>query len=281
VGTDTKAVSVADPARLTDVLDLDIRHGSVAALGPQQLAISQRVADDKGWTLGTPVPVMFPDGTTSPFTVGAIYRARDIAGNYIIPRPTWTAHAVQNLDTIVLIKLARGVPLERGRRAIEQAVRQYGSPDVQDRGQYTASLSRFVDTMLGIVYVLLALAIVIALMGIANTLSLSVYERTRELGLLRAIGETRSQLRSMIRWESAIIAAFGTVGGLLVGLFLGWALVQAASRGTADLVAPSFSAPVGRLVVLLVIGALAGVLAAVRPARRAARLPVLEAVSTA
>jgi putative ABC transport system permease protein len=128
--------------------------------------------------------------------------------------------------------------------------------------------------------VLLALAILIALMGIANTLSLSVYERTRELGLLRAIGETRRQVRSMIRWESVIIAVFGTVGGLGVGVFLGWALVEAASQGTGDMIAPSFTAPVGQLAVLLVVGAIAGVLAGLRPARRAAKLPVLQAIVT-
>ncbi|HYV60951.1 MAG TPA: ABC transporter permease, partial [Acidimicrobiia bacterium] len=163
--------------------------------------------------------------------------------------------------------------------AVQRTVDRYGAPDVEDRGEYTSSLSQGVDMMLGIVYVLLGLAILIALMGIANTLSLSIYERTRELGLLRAIGESRRQLRSMIRWESVIIAVFGTIGGLGLGLFLGWALVQAASAGTGDMIAPTFSAPAGQLAVLLVVGAIAGVLAGLRPARRAAKLPVLQAVS--
>ena len=103
---------------------------------------------------------------------------------------------------------------------------------------------------------------------------------TRELGLFRAIGETRRQVRSMIRWESVIIAVFGTVGGLGVGVFLGWALVEAASQGTGDMIAPLFTAPVGQLAVLLVVGAAAGVLAGLRPARRAAKLPVLQAIVT-
>src|SRR4029453_4140140 len=114
----------------------------------------------------------------------------------------------------VLIRLDNGVAVETGRQAVERTADAYGAPDVGERAQYAASLGQFVDMMLGIVYVLLALAILIALMGIANTLSLSVYERIRELGLLRAIGETRRQVRSMIRWESVIIAVFGTVGGL-------------------------------------------------------------------
>jgi putative ABC transport system permease protein len=129
--------------------------------------------------------------------------------------------------------------------------------------------------MLGLVYVMLALAIVIALMGIANTLSLSISERIRELGLLRAVGQTRTQTRSMVRWEAVVLALLGTAGGVVLGLFLGWALVEAVSAGGAV----RFAAPVGRLVPILVVGAAAGLLAAVRPARRAARLPVLDAIA--
>jgi putative ABC transport system permease protein len=279
VGTGTENVTIADPAQLRNVLDLDVQSGSVKTLGSQQLGLSKRIADDKGWHRGTKVPVTFSDGTTTDFTVGAVYNARDIAGNYLVPRDAWTPHAVQDIDNTVLIRLRNGVPVAEGKHAVQRTVDSYGAPDVEDRGQYASSLSQGVDMMLGIVYVLLGLAILIALMGIANTLSLSMYERTRELGLLRAIGESRRQLRSMIRWESVIIAVFGTVGGLGVGLFLGWALVQAASSGTGAMIAPTFSAPVGQLAVLLVVGAIAGVLAGLRPARRAAKLPVLQAVA--
>jgi putative ABC transport system permease protein len=280
VGNGTENVTIADPAQLGEVLDLDVAAGSVKALGPQELAVSEPVADDEGWKRGTKVPVTFSDGTTTAFTVGAVYDARDIAGNYIVPREAWAPHAVQDIDNTVLIRLENGVSLETGRRAVERTADAYNAPDVEDRQQYADSVGEFVNMMLGIVYVLLALAILIALMGIANTLSLSVYERTRELGLLRAVGETRRQVRSMIRWESVIIAVFGTVGGLGVGAFLGWALVEAASQGTGDMIAPSFTAPVGQLAVLLVVGAIAGVLAGLRPARRAAKLPVLQAIVT-
>jgi putative ABC transport system permease protein len=280
VGSGTQNVAVADPARLGSVLNLDVVKGSVRSLGPEQLAVSKRVADDKGWKDGTRVPVTFSDGTTTEFTVGAIYKARDLTGNYIVPRAAWTPHAVQDIDSTVLIRLKNGVSLEQGRHAVQRTADAYGAPDVEDRGQYAASVGQFVNMMLGIVYVLLGLAILIALMGIANTLSLSVYERTRELGLLRAIGESRRQLRSMVRWESVIIAVFGTAGGLGVGVFLGWALVKAASQGTGDMIAPAFSAPIGQLALLLVVGAVAGVLAGLRPARRAAKLPVLQAIVT-
>ncbi len=280
VGSGTENVTIAQPSQLAGVVDLDVTSGSVKTLGSQELAVSERIADDEGWKRGTKVPVTFADGTTTEFTVGAVYENRDIAGNYVLSREAWTPHAVQDVDNTVLINLENGVALEDGRRAVEGTAEAYNAPDVEDRQQYADSVGQFVDMMLGIVYVLLALAILIALMGIANTLSLSVYERTRELGLLRAIGETRRQVRSMIRWESVIIAVFGTVGGLGVGVFLGWALVEAASQGTGDMIAPSFTAPVGQLAVLLVVGAIAGVLAGLRPARRAAKLPVLQAIVT-
>jgi putative ABC transport system permease protein len=130
--------------------------------------------------------------------------------------------------------------------------------------------------MLGLIYVMLALAIMIALMGIANTISLSVHERTRELGLLRAVGQTRGQLRSMVRWESVVIATFGTLGGLGIGVFLGWALVLAASGEGIS----TFAAPPGQLMTVLLVGALAGVGAGFRPARRAAKLNILQAIAT-
>jgi putative ABC transport system permease protein len=278
IGTGTETVTIADATTLGGVLDLDATKGSITALGPQQLAVSQRTADDKEWTRGSRVPVTFSDGATSEFTVGAVYKSRDIVGNYLLSRAAWEPHAVQDIDTTVLVGLKSGVGLETGKRAVQHTVGAYGAPDVQNRSEYAASLSQGVDMMLGIVYVLLALAILIALMGIANTLSLSIYERTRELGLLRAIGESRRQLRSMIRWESVIIAVFGTIGGLGVGVFLGWALVEAASQGTGDFISPTFSAPVAQLAVLLVVGGIAGVLAGLRPAARAAKLPVLRAV---
>ena len=133
-----------------------------------------------------------------------------------------------------------------------------------------------IDMLLNLIYALLALAIVIALMGITNTLALSIFERTRELGLLRAVGMTRRQLRATVRWESMIIALFGTALGLSIGVFFGWSIV----RALADQGFRAFVVPTGSLVVVAVIAAIAGVAAAVLPARRAARLDVLGAIAS-
>src|SRR3954469_21303356 len=241
------------------------------------------MADDKGWHVGTTVPVAFTDGSVQPFTVGAVYKNADVVGSVLISRTAWAPHAVQDADESVLIGLRPGTSLAAGKAAVTNAVEPFGGPTVQDRPEYVARVASGVNMVLGLIYVLLFLAIVIATMGIANTLSLSIYERTRELGVLRAVGQTRGQLRSMVRWESVIVSVFGALGGLGVGAFLGWALVTVASNaGATDGPARNlgvFALPIPQLLVVLVAGALVGVLAALRPARRAGRLNVLGAIA--
>ena len=151
----------------------------------------------------------------------------------------------------------------------------YAGVKVQNRSEFRASIAQGVDTFLALIYVMLLLAVIIALMGIANTLSLSVYERTREIGLLRAVGGIRGQIRSMVRWESVLISVFGTLGGIAIGVFLGWALVQTGSDNGLAVFDPG----VFQLVIVLIVGAVVGMLAAIRPARRAAKLDVLLAIS--
>ncbi|GGW03479.1 hypothetical protein GCM10010230_38790 [Streptomyces narbonensis] len=154
---------------------------------------------------------------------------------------------------------------------------RFGGPEVQTRDEYAEASAGGIDMMLTLVYALLALAVLIALLGIANTLTLAVHERTRELGLLRAVGQTRAQLRAMVRWESVLVAAFGTLGGLALGGFLGWVLVRA-SEGSGDS-ALAFAVPALPLAAVTLVGLVAGVAAAWRPARRAARLEILRAVA--
>jgi putative ABC transport system permease protein len=270
-------ISIADTRPLSQLLSLDMVEGSIAELTPKQLAISEDEADDEGLRLGSPVSVTFVDGASIEFTVGAVYEANNVLGGYLMPRAAWSPHAVQDLDTTVMAQLRDGVDLETGRDAVQRVADAHSAPDVLDRDEYIAELAVGVDMMLGVVYVLLALSILIALMGIANTLALAIHERTRELGLLRAVGTTRRQLRSLVRGESVVISLFGTLGGVCLGLFLGWALVEAASGG---LVITAFAAPPGQLLIVVIAGAIVGVLAAMRPARRAARLDVLAAIAT-
>ena len=265
--------TIADPTTLTQVLDVGVTAGSLGALGATQIAVADTVAKEKGWTVGSTVSLSFIDGTTAPFTVGAVYHGAGVVGPYLVSRTAWAPHASIGRDSLVALRLEPGVSAAAGRAAVEPVVARIAAgTTVQDRQAFRDAQSAGINTILGLIYALLALAIIISLMGIGNTLSLSINERIRELGVLRAVGMTRAQLRSSIRWESVVIALFGTLGGLALGVFSSWALVRAAGEVT-------YAVPVPNLVVLVVLGALAGVLAAVRPARRAARIDVLAAVT--
>ncbi len=154
--------------------------------------------------------------------------------------------------------------------------KQFPNVEVQSQTQFKAQQKDQIDQLLGFVYVLLALAVLIAVLGIVNTLALSVFERTREIGLLRAVGMSRRQLRRMVRLESVVIAVFGALLGVGLGVVFGWAMIRAAaSSGLSEL-----SIPVGQLIGYVVAAALIGMLAALWPARRAAKLDVLKAIAT-
>ena len=269
-------ISVVSPTQLGQVRGVTVVAGSLALLANQQVAVSRQTATTNGWHVGTPVRVTFPDGAAATVRVGAIYTAPDAVGAYVLTPAAWAPHAMQELDSAVFITLNDGVALQSGKAAVQKVATAYGAPQVLDRQGYNDAVAGGVNQLLSLVYVLLALAIIIALMGIANTLSLAIHERTRELGLLRAVGQSRAQVRAMVRWEAALVAMFGTVGGLGLGVFLGWALVRAAAEQGIN----TFAAAPTQLIVVLVVGGVAGVVASLRPARRAARLNVLEAIAT-
>jgi putative ABC transport system permease protein len=271
---ETNTVTAADVARLPDAVRLDVERGSFAEVGADGVAVSRSKADDEGWDLGSPVELTFSDGATEQLTVRAIYADQRLVGGVVIEGATWQAHVTQASLRTVFLDLADGASPDAVRGAVEPIADRFGG-SVEDRAEYTASSTRGLDLLLGIVYVLLALAVVIALAGIANALSLATHERRREIGLLRAVGQTRRQSRAVLRLEACLVSTFGTGLGLLLGCLGGWVLFAAVTGGDDR----TFALPLARVVVIAVVGALAGVLAAARPARRAARLPILEAVA--
>ncbi len=272
-----ETATVTDPLELSRVSDLKVVAGDIARLDATAIAVSTAYAEDHGWVEGSTVDVAFADGTTVPTTIGATYRAKGALGDLIVPSALWDAHATRPLGAgVVLVGLDDGADLASAEAAVAALARDAGSPTVETRQEYLHSVGQQIDQMLTVVYVLLAVAVVIALLGIANTLTLSIHERTRELGMLRALGQTRRQLRSMIRWESAVVAGFGVVAGLALGTLIGWGLVEAGGD-TIDI--STFTLPVGQFVVIAAVGAGVGLLAAAAPARRAARRPVLGALT--
>jgi putative ABC transport system permease protein len=269
--------TIVDPEAMDATFDLGVVSGSLADLQAGELALSTRDAATYGVGVGDTVTMSFVDGTSSDLAVGAIFEDRMNFGDVLITREDWAPHARQTGDTVVFVTLADGVDEAAGQDAVRAVTERFDAPEPQTRDEYRDSVGRQIDQMLGVVYGLLGIAVLIALMGIGNTLSLSIHERTRELGLLRAVGQSRAQVRSALRWESVIVAVFGTIGGLAIGTFLGWGLMQALSAQEGFGV---FALPVTPLAVILGLAVVAGVVAALRPARRAARLDVLQAIAT-
>jgi putative ABC transport system permease protein len=170
---------------------------------------------------------------------------------------------------------APGVSPADARAAIQSVLDDYPNASVKTREEFKGSMVKRIDQMLNLVYVLLFLAMTIALFGIANTLALSVFERTREIGLLRAVGMTRAQLRRSVRWEAALIALLGTALGMAIGLGFAWAIVESLASKGID----TFTVPAAQLVIAGAVATVASVAAAALPARRAARLDVLDAIT--
>jgi putative ABC transport system permease protein len=266
-GSATDAFYAFDATTVDEVFVFGSVEGDLDSLGADGIAVSAEHAEEQGWTIGTPVPATFPAGDTT-FVVEAIYSdGTDWVGSMFVDLEGLRANGGEELDYRVYVS--------GDEAAINGVAAGYASAEVLDKDGFLDVISEDIDTMLGLFYALLMLAVIIALLGIANTLALSIHERTRELGLLRAVGMGRSQVRSTVRWEAIIIAVFGTTLGLAVGTFFGWAIV----RATADQGIDTLTVPVGSLAVVTVIAAVAGALAAVMPARRAAKLDVLKALA--
>jgi putative ABC transport system permease protein len=215
---------------------------------------------------------------TKPMQIQGIYGVDQLAlpGNFIMSIAGYEQSFDTQLDALIYAKLAPGVTAEQGRAAIEPLLAQYPTAKLQDNTQYKQDQLKNLNALVNLVYGLLFFAVIIAFIGVVNTLALSIYERTHELGLLRAVGMSRSQVRSSIRWEAVLISLLGTLLGIVIGFFFGWACV----RALADQGLNKFDPAVGTLIVLVIAAAILGVVSAIFPARRAAKLDVLRAVAS-
>ncbi|MFI6582731.1 ABC transporter permease [Embleya sp. NPDC050493] len=268
-------LTAVDPASAFSVLATKFTQG-----GPQSLAtgllVSKQTADDRKWRIGTPVPVTFPDGQQTRLPIGGIYDEAPLLGALTVSLQTLTPHIDVVGDDFVLAKVA---PQHKDtmRDALRKAVGNSPAINVQTAKEVRKDFNKLFDIMLNIVYGLLSMAIVIAVLGVVNTLAMSVFERTREIGMMRAIGLDRRRTRRVIRLESLIISLFGGILGVLLGLVAGVGGVKGMARSTKDL---TVVIPWDRVLLFLVLAAIVGALAAAWPARRAARLDVLTALRT-
>ena len=265
-----------DPSILTEVAQVGMVSGSVSALGVNDLLVYRKTAEANGWLVGDDVPVQFARTGRQNLEIVGIYADNRLLNDYVVSLETFRQNYTLQLDTVVLARTAPGVSQGAARAAVAKVAKDFPNVKLDDQAQFRETQAGAIDQLLGLVTALLGLAIIIALFGIVNTLGLSIFERTREIGLLRAVGMARRQVRTMIRWESVIIAVFGAVLGAAVGTFFGWAMVQALKDEGID----KLAIPGGQMLIYMVLAGLAGVLAAVIPAWRASRLNVLSAITT-
>ena len=259
-------------AQLTLVADIELVDGTVTGLGADEVAVSQDTAKDRDIAVGDRVAVRFQQGAAS-LTVAGIYdRGDQLVQGWLVDNAVLDSNLTRSLDTRILIRSddADAALLAE----IDAALAGNPTASVSSRDDYIDDQAGQLSGLLTLLYALLGMSVVVALLGIVNTMSLSIYERTRELGLLRAVGMTSQQLRRTVRYESAIIALIGTLAGLVLGVFLGWVAFDALGVGYSD-----FTVPWGSLIAIGIAGLVAGLLSGVLPARRAGRLEVLDAIA--
>ena len=274
VADDTRFLVGADPHALEQVVDFTVTAGAIADIEPGTVGARRGVAESLGVELGDTVTIRFARTGDQDFRLAAIYEARGLGAGLLVHLDSFTANFTEQFDDQIFIALADDVSLEAGQAAIERLVEPYAGVQVLDQSEFREQASQQIDQLVLLVFGLLGVSVVIAVVGITNTLTLSVHERTREIGLVRAVGMSRGQLRRSITWESMLIAVLGGLLGVGLGLFFAWAIVTALEDGVLFLSVPWVS-----LALALSAAALAGVVAALVPAWRAGRRNILEAIA--
>jgi len=274
-GDFTRPMVAVDPAEVTKGLKISMAEGSLDDLATGTVIVSEKRADDDGLEVGDEVTVDVPT-KKGDYEVVGVYKENQVLGDgYVVSLNTFSAAGFQPSDNYVFVSVDDGARAEV-LAALKELTKDMPLVTVKDQDGLAEEQRGPIDQLLALIYGLLALALVIAVLGIVNTLALSIIERTREVGLLRALGVSRRQLRTMIRLESVVIAVLGALMGTLLGVVFGVVLMKdLESQGLRVI-----SVPVGQLLAFLGISVVVGVLAAVFPARRAARLDVLQAIAT-
>lgn len=275
-GTSRAGTGVDGP--LTSVMHVDVVEGSVSTAG-HRMIVSQKTADDRGWTLGTTHRLAVPGSTPITVRVGGIYENDDLMGPWMVGGDVYRALTPKDRwsDEVALVHAAKGADLGTLRAGLEKATNDFYVVDVRNKTEFRGYVAGQVDGLLGLLYGLLGLAIVIAILGIVNTQALSVIERRRELGMLRAVGMQRKQVRRTVYLESLLISVFGAALGLGVGLSFGVLFTRTLKSQGLDVI----SVPWAQALMFLGLAAVIGVLAALWPAVRAARTPPLQAIAAA
>jgi putative ABC transport system permease protein len=273
------SILAVDPTQIGNVANLQPAPGALQALaGSDGVLVFDAFAEDRSLETGDTVTIGFPKTTDEMVPIVGTFASDDVllgSAVFILDRPFYDAEYENPFDSLVLATTAPGVSVDDARAVADAVAEPYANVQIQNKDEVVADFEMQINQLLVFFVGLLFLAIIIAILGITNTLSLSIIERTREIGLLRAVGMTRTQTRRMVRWEAVIVALFGAVMGVGIGVFLGWAVVQA----LGDVGLGAFAVPWTQVVILVVAAGIAGIIAAVYPAWKASRVDVLDAIA--
>jgi len=263
------------PETIEGLWDIGLINATYSDLTTSDIFISESTAKKKNIAIGSVLQTTFGDGSTRPLKVAGFF-VNDEIGNYIANSALVDGSAIIMFDIGVYIKTKNSVSNAEAFAALDKAVKKYGQGELLTKQEYINKQSGQVNQLLGLIYGLLMLSVIISIVGIIITLLLSVFERQRELALLRAVGMTRSQVRTTVRWESVITSLLGAVLGIILGIGLGWVIVFALK----DQGLTSFKLPVGPTIVIMIMSFIVGLFAAIYPAWRATRVNILDALNT-
>ncbi|MFC5805508.1 ABC transporter permease [Streptomyces formicae] len=270
------SASAVTPGAIEQVLNIDVVQGGLGSLAEGRIAVAEKTAEKRGWKVGTDIPVTFGDKKQGTLTVGAVYKDSEFVSPVIVSTEVVNSHEAKPYIPQIFVK-TEGGQTEANEKALISALGENPAITVMDHQDIRDQFGGMINLLLNILYGLLAMALLIAVLGVVNTLAMSVFERQQEIGMLRAIGLDRRRVKRMVRLEAVVISLFGALIGIGLGVFLGWAIGETmrASIPGYELVLPW-----DRIGIFLVLAGLVGVLASLWPARSAAKLNMLNAIKT-
>ncbi|MFD7640013.1 ABC transporter permease [Kitasatospora sp. NPDC059795] len=276
VDGEDRAVTGLDAAAFDQLVKIDLNSGSTGALKQGQILVNDEYAAKHNVTQGSTVKIEVAEGKTADVTVGGVFQRNDSLSPVIAPNALIDQYEPDAYVNEIMVKGANG-PSAELKQSIKDATGRNPVIEVLTEKDMVDQFSRIITTALNIMYGLLGMAVIVAVLGVINTLAMSVFERKREIGMLRAIGLDRRGIKRMVRLESVVISVFGALVGVGLGVFLAWAATRVLS---SDLKGLTTVIPYGSVLLFLALAALVGIVAALWPARRASRMDILSSIKT-
>ncbi|MCY0927212.1 ABC transporter permease [Streptomyces sp. H27-H1] len=276
-GDDFRSVSGVNPAAIGQLLNFEVLHGTLDSLSKGEVAVAEKTAKENGLSVGSTLKATFEDNKKADLKVGAVYKDMEgMLSPYVIDYNVIGKHTDEPTMREVYVKMDGGAS-EKAEKSLVDALGKNPAITFATQQDIRNEMGGMINTALNIMYGLLAMALIISVLGVVNTLAMSVYERTQEIGMLRAIGLDRGRVKNMIRLEAIVISLFGAVIGVVLGTFIAWAVGETIKGSIPNY---ALVIPFDRIAIFMLLAGIVGALAAMWPARSAARLNMLTAIKT-